>query len=234
MEFQMANDTLLSLKDVNVFYDALKVVFGVSLTVEEGKIVFLSGRNGAGKTTLFKTIAGFLKPRSGEINYKNENILPLKPFQIALKGAKYVHQDKSVFTSMTVKENLELGSYATRDNDWDRVLAYVPKINTLLDRKAGNLSGGEKQMLLIARALLGRPGLLLLDEPTEGLAPHVITDLTGVFKKLKTETTLFIIEQNLPMVSALADKVYAMKEGHIVAEITDQKAISNCEFERYL
>jgi len=230
----MTNDVLLSVKDVGVSYDALKVVFDVSLTVEKGKVVFLSGRNGSGKTTLFKTISGFLKPNSGEIKFRDESIISLKPFQVALKGVKYVHQDKSVFSSITVKENLELGSYATKDQDWDRVLAYVPKIKTLFSRKAGNLSGGEKQMLLIAMALLGKPDLLLLDEPTEGLAPHVVNDLTAVFEKLKNETTLFIIEQNLPMVAKIADKVYAMKEGHIVAEITDQKAISNCEFEKYL
>ena len=230
----MAADVLLFVKNVGVFYDTLKVVFDVSLTVEKGQIVFLSGRNGAGKSTLFKTISGFLRPGTGEITFKNESILFLKPFQIALRGVKYVHQDKSVFSSITVKENLELGSYATKDYDWDRVLAYVPKIKTLLDRKAGNLSGGEKQMLLIAMAILGKPDLLLLDEPTEGLAPHVISDLTDVFEKLKKETTLFIIEQNLPMVSKIADKVYAMKEGHIVAEITDKKSISNCEFEKYL
>lgn len=230
----MVNNVLLSVKDVGVSYDALKVVFDVSLTVEKGQVVFLSGRNGSGKTTLFKTISGFLKPTSGEIKFKDKSIVSLKPFEVAIKGVKYVHQDKSVFSSMTVKENLELGSYATKDYDWDSVLAYVPKIKTLFTRKAGNLSGGEKQMLLIAMALLGKPDLVLLDEPTEGLAPHVVTDLTDVFEKLKHETTLFIIEQNLPMVAKIADKVYAMKEGHIVAEITDQKAISNCEFEKYL
>ena len=230
----MVNNVLLSVKDVGVSYDALKVVFDVSLTVEKGQVVFLSGRNGSGKTTLFKTISGFLKPTSGEIKFKDKSIVSLKPFEVAIKGVKYVHQDKSVFSSMTVKENLELGSYATKDYDWDSVLAYVPKIKTLFTRKAGNLSGGEKQMLLIAMALLGKPDLVLLDEPTEGLAPHVVTDLTDVFEKLKQETTLFIIEQNLPMVAKIADKVYAMKEGHIVAEITDQKAISNCEFEKYL
>ena len=230
----MDNDVLLSVKDVNIQYDAMRVVFDVSMTVEKGKIVFLSGRNGAGKTTLFKTISGFLKPSSGEINFKNESIVSLKPFNIALKGVKYVHQDKSVFSSMTVRENMELGSYATKDHEWDRVLAYVPKIKTLFDRKAGNLSGGERQMLLMAMALLGKPDLILLDEPTEGLAPHIITDLTDVFERLKHETTLFIVEQNLPMVAKIADKVYAMKEGHIVAEITDKKAIANYEFEKYL
>jgi len=227
-------DNLLTVKNVDICYGALKVVFGASLALEKGQIVFLSGRNGAGKTTLFRTIAGFLKPQSGEILFQGESIISHKPFQVALKGVKYIHQDKQVFSSMTVRENMELGSYATRDNDWDRVLAFVPKIKTLLDRKAGNLSGGEKQMLLIAMALLGKPSLVLMDEPTEGLAPHVITELTEMLIQLKQETTLFVIEQNLPMVAKLADKVYAIKEGHLVAEITDRQAIANCEFEKYL
>jgi ABC-type branched-subunit amino acid transport system ATPase component len=227
-------DNLLTVKDIGVCYDALKVVFDVSLTVDKGQIVFLCGRNGAGKTTLFRTIAGFLKPRSGEILFNGKSIIVCKPFQVALMGIKYIHQDKQVFSAMTVRENMELGSYATGDNDWDRVLAFVPKIKTLLDRKAGNLSGGEKQMLLIAMALLGKPALVLMDEPTEGLAPHVISELTEMFGRLKEETTLFIVEQNLPMVSRLADKVYPMKEGYIVAGITDREEISRCEFEKYL
>ena len=227
-------DNLLTVNGVGVCYGALKVVFDASLAVEKGQIVFLSGRNGAGKTTLFRTIAGFLKPQSGEILFNGESIVPFRPFQVALKGVKYIHQDKQVFSSMTVRENMELGSYATKDKDWDRVLAFVPKIKTLMHRKAGDMSGGEKQMLLIAMALLGKPSLMLMDEPTEGLAPHVIAELLEMFNRLKQETTLFIIEQNLPMVARLADKVYAIKEGHIVAEITDRQAIANCEFERYL
>ena len=225
---------LLKVEGVGVHYDTLKVVFDVSVSVNKGQIVFLSGRNGAGKTTLFRTIAGFLKPTTGRVIFKGEDNAGHKPYEVALKGCKYIHQDKSVFSSMTVAENMELGSYATQDHDWDRVLAYVPKVKTLLNRKAGNLSGGEKQMLLIAMALLGHPDLVLMDEPTEGLAPHVITELTHVFQKLKHETTLFIVEQNLPMVAKLADKVYAMKEGHIAAEIVDRTAIERCEFEQYL
>lgn len=229
-----SGNELVRVEGVGVHYDTLKVVFDVSLSVKRGQIAFLSGRNGAGKTTLFRTIAGFLKPSSGRVVFKGEDTKGLKPFQVALKGCKYIHQDKQVFSSMTVEENMELGSYATQDHDWDRVLAYVPKVKTLLKRKAGNLSGGEKQMLLIAMALLGHPELVLMDEPTEGLAPHVITELTEVFEKLKHETTLFIVEQNLPMVAKLADKVYAMKEGHIAAEIVDRDAIARCEFEQYL
>ncbi len=231
---ETAQSSLLHVNNVSISYDNLKVVFDVSLSVDKGQIVFLSGRNGAGKTTLFRSIAGFLKPVTGSIFFKGQKINSFKPYEVALKGIKYIHQDKQVFSSITVKENLELGSYATQDYDWDRVLAYVPKVKTLMSRKAGNLSGGEKQMLLIAMALLGKPDLVLMDEPTEGLAPHVINDLTDVFQKLRHETTLFIVEQNLPMVAKLADKVYAMKEGHIVTEVLEHDAIVKCEFEQYL
>ena len=139
-----------------------------------------------------------------------------------------------MFADLSVKENLELGSYATKDYDWDRVLIHFPKLKTLMDRKGGNLSGGERQMLLMAQSLLGKPDLVLMDEPTEGLAPHVIDDLKGVFKKISEQTTLVIIEQNLPLTAEVADRVYAMKEGKIVAEVKDRQEIEDLAFEKYL
>lgn len=225
---------LLSVDDVNVAYGQLEVVFDVSLNVHPGEVVVLAGRNGAGKTTLFRTIAGFLKPRKGGILLNGENILELQPHEIALKGVKYIHQDKKVFGSLSVKENLQLSSYATKDYNWDEVLRYFPKLNILMERKAENLSGGEKQMLLMAMALLGEPALVLMDEPTEGLAPSIIDDLGRIFEQLRTRTTLFIVEQNLPLVAKIADRVYSMKEGRIVAETTDKTEIRELKFERYL
>jgi ABC-type branched-subunit amino acid transport system ATPase component len=153
---------------------------------------------------------------------------------VALKGLKYIQQDKHVFADLSVRENLELGSYATKDYDWDRVLDHFPKLKTLMDRKGGNLSGGERQMLLMAQSLLGKPDLVLMDEPTEGLAPHVIDDLKVVFKKIGEQTTLVIIEQNLPLTAEVADRIYAMKEGKIVAEIVDKQEIKDLNFEKYL
>lgn len=229
-----ADGSLLSVEGLSVAYGSLEVLFGVSLEVRRGEVVFLAGRNGAGKTTLFRTIAGFLKPLSGQVRFQGDSLLGRPPFEVALRGVKYIHQDKQVFSDLTVRENLELGSYATRDYDWDRVIAFVPRLQTLLDRKAGHLSGGEKQMLLIAMALLGRPGLVLMDEPTEGLAPHLIAGLTEVFRELSRETTLFIVEQNLPLVARIADRVYSMKEGKVVAETADRQAIQRLEFERHL
>jgi ABC-type branched-subunit amino acid transport system ATPase component len=228
------NNRVLQVKDLNVSYQKLRVLFDASIEISAGEVVVVVGRNGAGKTTLFRTISGFLKQDKGTILFKGEDIGALPPYEVALKGLKYIQQDKHVFADLTVRENLELGSYATKDYDWDRVLEHFPKLKTLMDRKGGNLSGGERQMLLMAQSLLGRPDLVLMDEPTEGLAPHVIDDLKVAFKKIRGQTTLMIIEQNLPLTAEVADRVYAMKEGKIVAEIVDKQEIKDLKFEKYL
>jgi ABC-type branched-subunit amino acid transport system ATPase component len=228
------NDKILTVIDLNVSYQKLHVVFDISLEISPGEVVVVVGRNGAGKTTLFRTISGFLKKDRGTILFKGEEIGGLHPYQVALRGLKYIQQDKHVFADLTVRENFELGSYATKDYEWDRVLDHFPKLKTLMDRKGGNLSGGERQMLLIAQSLLGKPDLVLMDEPTEGLAPHVIDDLKIAFKKIREQTTLLIIEQNLPLTAEVADRIYAMKEGKIVAEIKDKKEIKDLKFEKYL
>lgn len=228
------NEKLLKVEHLEVSYQKLKVLFQVSLEVHAGEVIALVGRNGAGKTTLFRTIAGFLKKDSGSILFKGKDIGALRAYQIAGLGVKYIPQDKQVFADLKVRENLELGSYATKDYDWDSVLDYFPKLKTLLDRKAGHLSGGERQMLLIARALLGHPELVLMDEPTEGLAPHVVTDLTHAFKEISKKTTLAIIEQNLPMAGEIADRVYCMKEGKVINETTDNQEIKDLVFEKCL
>jgi branched-chain amino acid transport system ATP-binding protein len=227
-------DKILEVKDLDVSYQKLRILFQVSLDVDAGEVAVVVGRNGAGKTTLFRTIAGFLNQDAGTIHFNGNDIGRLRAYEVAQLGLKYIQQDKHVFSDLTVKENLELGSYATKDYDWDRVLEYFPQLNNIIDRKGGHLSGGERQMLLIAMSLLGNPGLVLMDEPTEGLAPHVITDLSHAFKKISEKTTLVIIEQNLPLTAEVADRVYAMKEGKIVAEFNDQQAIENLEFEAYL
>ena len=155
-----SDEKILKVKDLNVSYQKLHVVFDVSLEIGDGEVVVVVGRNGAGKTTLFRTISGFLKKDRGTILFKGEDIGSLPPYAVALKGLKYIQQDKHVFADLSVRENLELGSYATKDYDWDRVLEHFPKLKTLMDRKGGNLSGGERQMLLMAQSLLGKPDLV--------------------------------------------------------------------------
>jgi len=230
----MKNGNLLQVKDIDVAYGELKVLFDVTMLCDTHQIVAIVGRNGAGKTTLLKAISGFLKPTKGSIFFKGQEIVSMPSFVIAQKGVKYIPQDKMVFSDLTVRENLELSSYATGDYEWDKVLECFPKLKELLDRKGGYLSGGERQMLIIGRALLGKPAVLLLDEPMEGLAPSIVNDLLTVFTKLKEESTLILVEQNLSIVSQLADRVYAMKEGKIVAEVEDKKDIKDLIFEKIL
>ena len=228
------SDEILSVRGLNVAYGEAKVLFDIDMSVRPRQIVACVGRNGAGKTTLLKSIAGFLKPLAGSITTGHTSLIGRKSYDIAKMGIKYVPQDKKVFSDLTVRENLELGSYATRDYNWDRVIVYFPKLKELMDRKAGYLSGGERQMLMIGRALLGSPKVLLIDEPTEGLAPSIVTHLRNVFSELSKNTALVIVEQNLPLVCAISSKVYAIKEGRIVAELADPESLKADVCERYL
>jgi len=214
---------MLSVSGLSVSYGEARVLFDVALDVRPGEIVACVGRNGAGKTTLLKAIAGFLRPLAGSVVCGAQNLVGLKPYDVARLGIKYVPQDKKVFSDLTVRENLELGAYASRDRDWSRVLGYFPKLEALMERKAGHLSGGERQMLMIGRALLGQPKLLLVDEPTEGLAPSIVAYLRQVFRELSRSTALVIVEQNLPLICAIASRVYALKEGRIVAELSGER-----------
>jgi ABC-type branched-subunit amino acid transport system ATPase component len=181
-----------------------------------------------------RSIAGFLKPTSGTIRSNGTSLLGTAAHGIAGMGIKYVPQDKKVFSDLTVRENLELGSYATGDYDWAQVTGYFPKLAQLMDRKAGYLSGGERQMLMIGRAILGSPKLLLIDEPTEGLAPSIVSQLREVFRELSRKTALVIVEQNLPLVCAIANRVYALNEGRVMAELADRESIRPEMCERYL
>jgi len=225
---------ILAVSSLNVSYGESKVLFDISLSVRSRQVVACVGRNGAGKTTLLKTIAGFLQPSSGTIVANSASLLGLPAYVIAGKGIKYVPQDKKVFSDLTVRENLELGSYASGDYNWDQVTVYFPKLKQLMDRKAGYLSGGERQMLMIGRAILGNPELLLIDEPTEGLAPSVVTQLKVVFRELSKKTAIVIVEQNLPLVCAIAEKVYALNEGRIAMELAERDSIKPEICERYL
>ena len=230
----MPSQEILAVHDLNVAYGESKVLFDISIHIRAKEVVSCVGRNGAGKSTLLKTIGGFIKPTSGSITFADTSLVGIKSYNIAKMGLKYIPQDKKVFSDLTVRENLELGSYATQDYNWDKVMEYFPKLKTLMERKAGFLSGGERQMLMIGRALLGDPQVLLVDEPTEGLAPSIVTQLQNVFMDLSKKTALVIVEQNLSLVSAISQRVYAVKEGRIVHEITDDDEIKSNVCEKYL
>lgn len=229
-----SDDDILTVTGLSVSYGESKALFDISINVRPRQVVACVGRNGAGKTTLLKSIVGFLKPTSGAISSRGINLVGMAAYVVAGQGIKYVPQDKKVFSDLTVRENLELGSYATQDYNWDPVVTYFPKLNQLMDRKAGYLSGGERQMVMIGRAILGNPKLLLIDEPTEGLAPSIVSHLKNVFRELSSKTAIVIVEQNLPLVCSIADKVYALNEGRIMAEIADRDAIRPDVCERYL
>ena len=230
----IGSEAILTVAGLNVAYGESKVLFDVSMNVRPCEVVACVGRNGAGKTTLLRTIAGFLKPTSGTITSNTTSLVGMTAFRIAGTGIKYVPQDKKVFSDLTVRENLELGSYATKDYDWSQVTDYFPKLKQLMNRKAGYLSGGERQMLMIGRSILGTPKLLLVDEPTEGLAPSIVAHLKDVFSQLRKKTALVIVEQNLPLVCAIADRIYALSEGRIMAELADRASITPAHCERYL
>jgi ABC-type branched-subunit amino acid transport system ATPase component len=226
----MNQTDILTVRNLNVSYGESKVLFDIAMGVRPGQVVACVGRNGAGKSTLLKSIAGFIKNVSGEVTCDGANLVGVRSYDIAKMGIKYIPQDKKVFSDLTVRENLELGSYATKDYNWDQVTDYFPKLRQLMDRKAGHLSGGERQMLMIGRAILGSPKVLLIDEPTEGLAPSIVAHLKDVFRDLSKKAALVIVEQNLPLVCAISEKVYAIKEGRIVTELVGERIVANiCE-----
>jgi ABC-type branched-subunit amino acid transport system ATPase component len=221
---------MLSVNNIDTSYGHAKVLHGISLQVNSGEMVFIAGRNGAGKTTLLKSIAGFLRPTTGSITFNDNNIVGIRPEKIALSGIRYVFQDKRVFSRLSVKENLELAAYPVKENISDaiqKVVSIYPKIERFLNLQAGSLSGGQRQILLIGRALIGNPKLLLIDEPTEGLAAGTINDILNVLSTMKGKMSMLIVEQNLSVVGMLADKVYMMKEGKITEEVTEKAAIND-------
>ncbi|KMY67534.1 branched-chain amino acid ABC transporter ATPase [Desulfocarbo indianensis] len=221
---------LLSVDNLDIHYGHAQVLHQASMSLTEGELVCVVGRNGAGKTTLLRAIGGFMKPSAGDIVFKGEPMSGLSLEQVAQKGIKYVYQDKRVFGDLTVRENLELAAYPTgesMDSAIEKLVAIHPKMKKLLDAKAKGLSGGERQILLIGRALVGDPQLLLIDEPTEGLAAIIIGEIVDILLKMKSKITMVVVEQNLATVARLADRIYVMKEGVMAREITQREIIEN-------
>jgi len=213
---------LLKLDDIHTYYDKSYILQGVSLEIRKGEVVALLGRNGVGKTTTLNSIMGFVKPRSGNIIFKDINITPFPSFKIGRMGVGYVPQGRHLFPKMTVMENLKTGMLGTSGRDGlDRVFELFPNIKERLNRKAGSLSGGEQQAVAISRAILKNPDVLMLDEPTTGLMPLFVTSLREIIKKLNNDgMTILLVEERVPFTMALADRVYFMVKGKIEYEAT--------------
>lgn len=224
---------ILEAVNLNTYYGRSHILFDVSLSIDPGETVCLMGRNGAGKTTTFRSIMGLTPSKTGRIVFKGKDCSKQPAFKMARMGLGYVPEDRRILGSFTVEENLELGKIPSRDGRWTltTVLAHFPTLALLRSRLGGALSGGEQQMLTIARALMGNPDVLVLDEPTEGLAPVIVAVLRDLVKGLKeAQTTILLSEQNIRFAMAVSDKVVVIDKGHVVysgtvTEFKNQEAV---------
>ena len=216
---------LLEIKDLKVAYGKIQAVKGISLHINAGEIVTLVGANGAGKTTLLKTISGLLKPSSGVINFEGKDIQGIDPHNRVLEGLCQAPEGRGIFPGMTVLENLEMGKYARKDwknelkEDLDRIYTLFPRLKERQNQAGGTLSGGEQQMLSIGRALMSRPRLLLLDEPSMGLAPKFIQQIFNIIREIQSQgVSILLVEQNAAQALSCANRAYILETGSIVKE----------------
>jgi len=212
---------MLGVRDLVVAYGAIPALHGIDLFVQKGEIVTLIGANGAGKTTTLRTISGLLKPRRGAITYDGRDITGVKPHVITALGVSHVPEGRGIFANLTVADNLELGAYLRKDRvtdtEYERIFSLFPVLKERIKQNAGTLSGGEQQMLAISRALMSKPTVLLLDEPSLGLAPQLVQTIFRVIKEINAEgTTILLVEQNAHMALLTAHRGYVMETGRIV------------------
>ncbi|MEY4313908.1 MAG: ABC transporter ATP-binding protein [Actinobacteria bacterium] len=226
---------MLKVENLEVTYGNIKAIKGISLEVNQGEIVTLIGSNGAGKSTTLRTISGILKPRSGSITFNGERIEGVEGHEIVAKGICQSPEGRRIFPKMTVDENLDLGAFLRNDkseikNDRQRVLELFPRLQERIDQKAGTMSGGEQQMLAVGRALMGSPKLLLLDEPSMGLAPVLVEMIFETIKKINDQgTTILLVEQNALAALKVADRAYVLESGSIKMSGKAKDLISNDE-----
>lgn len=225
-------ETMLSVKDLNVYYGAIHAIRGISFDVQEGEIVTLIGANGAGKTTTLHSISGLIKPKSGEITFCGNNLCATEAHKIIRLGLAQVPEGRRIFSKMTVLENLEMGAYIRKDEskiaeDYEKVFNRLPRLKERRKQLAGTLSGGEQQMLAIGRALMADPKMLLLDEPSMGLSPLLVQEIFSIIRDVnKSGVTILLVEQNAKMALEIANRAYVLETG-TVAMSGDADDLSN-------
>ncbi len=230
---------MLTVEKINTFYGEAHTLFDVSLEIQEGEVVALLGRNGAGKTTTIRSIMGLTPPRAGRIVFKNEDIIGLPPYAIANKGVGFVPDNRRIFPNLTVKRNLEIARKGNGGKEgWtlERIYEHFPKLKEIDTRLGEVLSGGEQQMLTIARTLMGNPDLVLLDEPTEGLAPIMVMEVMKIVKELKEKgETILLVEQNSTLALSVSQRAYILENGHMVFSGLAEELIQNIDLrQKYL
>ena len=224
---------VLELVDVNTHYGLVSVLRGVNVEIHRGEIVCLLGGNASGKTTTLKTILGMVVPSNGEVRLDGNVVSGLSTKEIVARGITMVPENRRLFTRMTVKENLELGAYQRKDResiraDMDRILAIFPRLKERLTQKAGTLSGGEQQMVAMGRALMAQPKVLLMDEPSMGLAPILVEQVFNIIKEINDlGTTIFVVEQNANMALSIADRGYVLQTGQVVLADTAKNLLND-------
>ena len=230
-------EPILKVSDINVYYGAIHAIKGVSFEVNPGEVVTLIGANGAGKSTTLQTVSGLLHSRTGSIEFLGENLMGVPAHKVVAKGLAQVPEGRRVFLQMTVEENLEMGAYTRSggdiDADLEKVYAYFPRLMERRRQIAGTLSGGEQQMLAMARALMSRPKLLMLDEPSMGLAPILVEQIFKIIQTLhEAGTTILLVEQNAQAALSIADRGYVLETGKIVTSGTGTELLASPEIKK--
>lgn len=224
---------MLEVNDLNVFYGAIHALQGISFHVNEGEIVTLIGANGAGKSTTLRTISGLLRPRQGSITFQGQDLIKVSAPQIVSMGIVQVPEGRKIFAPLTVRENLEMGAYTCKDAkgvqaSMQRVFNSFPRLQERLNQPGGTLSGGEQQMLAMGRGMMGEPKLLLLDEPSMGLAPMLVEEIFRIIEEInKQGTSILLVEQNAAMALAIADRAYVLETGTVALEGQAQELLEN-------
>ena len=227
---------MLKVENINVYYGQIHAIKDVSFEVKPGEIVSLIGANGAGKSTILKTISGLLRSKTGHITFKGEDISRTEAYKLVPKGLAHVPEGRRIFLQMTVKENLEMGAYTKGENmaeDIETVYNHFPRLKERQNQIAGTLSGGEQQMLAMGRAMMSHPDLLILDEPSMGLAPILVQGIFDILKEFhKMGTTILLVEQNAEMALSIADRAYVLESGRIVLTGTGEELKASDEIKK--